>query len=78
MTTEEITRTLADFAATAYQVEAAGITADTAFADLGRESMKTIAFTSMIENELDVEVPIREVMGMQTFGELVARVEEEL
>ena len=40
--------------------------------------MKMIALTSMIENELDAEVPIRDVMGMKTVGELAARVEEEM
>ena len=40
--------------------------------------MKMIALTSMIENELDAEVPIREVMTMKTIGELVERVEEEM
>ncbi len=36
-----------------------------------------IALTSLIEDELDVEVTMHEVMKMKTFGELVDRVEEE-
>jgi len=40
--------------------------------------MKMIALTSMIENELDAEVPVREVMVMKNIAELVARVEEEM
>ena len=53
------------------------MTADTTFDELGKESMKMIALTSLIEDELDVEVTIHEVMKMKTFGELVDRVAEE-
>ena len=56
----------------------AEITEDTTFVELGKGSMKKIALTSMIENELDAEVPIMEVMKMKTIGELVQRVSEEL
>ena len=50
----------------------------TTFDELGKGSMKMIALTSMIENELDAEVPVREVMVMKNIAELVARVEEEM
>ena len=40
--------------------------------------MKMIALTSMIENELDTEVPVREVMVMKTIGELIERTAEEM
>ena len=68
---------LAGFAKIAYGFEG-DITADTTFDELGKESMKMIALTSTIENELDAEVTIHEVMKMKTFGELVERVAEEM
>ena len=74
---QELLEQLAGFAKTAYQYDGE-ITPDTTFDELGKGSMKMIALTSTIENELDAEVTIHEVMKMKTFGELVERVEEEL
>ena len=74
---QELLEQLADFAKAAYQYDGE-ITADTTFDELGKGSMKMIALTSTIENELDAEVTIHEIMKMKTFGELVERVEEEL
>ena len=51
---------------------------ETTFETLGKGSMKMIALTSMIENELDAEVPVREVMVMKTVGELIERTAEEM
>ncbi len=77
MSHEEILSQVASFAASAYQYKGE-ITAQTTFEELGKGSMKMIALTSMIENELDAEVPIREVMTMKTIGELVERVSDEM
>ena len=77
MANQELLEQLAGFAKVAYQYDGE-ITADTTFDELGKGSMKMIALTSTIENELDAEVTIHEVMKMKTFGELVERVEEEL
>jgi len=74
---QELFEQIAEFAKAAYQYEGE-ITPDTPFTELGKESMKMIALTSTIENELDAEVTIHEVMKMKTFGELVERVEEEM
>ncbi|WP_373578756.1 acyl carrier protein [Parafannyhessea umbonata] len=76
MNNKELFDKLAGFAKTAYQYKG-DVTADTTFDELGKESMKMIALTSLIEDELDVEVTIHEVMKMKTFGELVDRVAEE-
>ena len=77
MANQELLEQLAEFAKVAYQYDGE-ITADTTFDELGKGSMKMIALTSTIENELDAEVTIHEVMKMKTFGELVDRVEEEI
>lgn len=78
MEKNELLEKIAGYAATAYGADAATITADTTFDELGNGSMKMIALTSTIENELDAEVTIHEIMKMKTIGELVDRVEEEL
>lgn len=74
---QELLKQIAGFAKTAYGYEG-DITADTTFDELGKGSMKMIALTSTIENELDAEVTIHEVMKMKTLGELVERVAEEI
>lgn len=76
MDKNELFSTLAGLAKEAYKTDV-DITPDTTFDELGKESMKMIALTSLIEDELDVEVTIHEVMKMKTFGELVDRVAEE-
>ena len=73
---QEVFEQVAEFAKSAYKDEGE-ITPETTFDELGKESMKMIALTSLIEDELDVEVTIHEVMKMKTFGELVDRVAEE-
>ncbi|KXB63416.1 MULTISPECIES: acyl carrier protein [Olsenella] len=77
MANEELFQQLAGFAKTAYGFDG-DITPQTSFDELGKESMKMIALTSMIENELDAEVTVSEIMNMATFGELVDRVAEEV
>ena len=77
MANAELLAQLAEFAKAAYQYDGE-ITEDTTFDELGKGSMKMIALTSTIENELDAEVTIHEVMKMKTFGELVELVEEEM
>lgn len=73
---QELFEQLAGFARIAYEYEG-DITPETTFDELGKESMKMIALTATIENELDAEVTIHEIMKMKTFGELVERVESE-
>ena len=72
---EELFEQLVEFAKTAYGYDGE-ITPDTTFDELGKGSMKMIALTSTIDNELDAEVTIQEIMKMKSFAELVDRVEE--
>ena len=74
---QEVFEKVAEFAKSAYKFEGE-ITPETTFDELGKGSMKMIALTSMIENELDAEVPVREVMVMKTIGELIERTAEEM
>ena len=74
---QEVFEKVAEFAKSAYKYEG-DVTPETTFDELGKGSMKMIALTSMIENELDAEVPVREVMVMKNLGGLAQRVEEEM
>ena len=78
MATEAITKQVLALVATAYGKDATDITPNTTFDELGGSSMKMIALTSTLENELVVEITIHKVMKMSTVGELIERIEEEL
>ena len=73
MSNEELSAQICEFAKSAYGYEGE-VTPETTFETLGKGSMKMIALTSMIENEL----PVREVMVMKTVSELIERAAEEL
>ena len=62
MDKNELFSTLAGLAKEAYKTDV-DITPDTTFDELGKGSMKMIALTSMIENELDAEVTVTEIMN---------------
>ena len=74
---EELTQQICDFAKSAYNYDG-DVTPETTFETLGKGSMKMIALLAVIENEMDVEIPLREGMNMKTVGELCDRVEAEL
>ena len=74
---EELFEQLVEFAKTAYGYDGE-ITPDTSFDELGKGSMKMIALTSTISNELDADINIQEIMKMKSFSELVDRVAEEI
>ena len=78
MTTEELSAKIIELAAQAFNVDAASITAETAIKNLGAKSIQTVAFNSMIENELGIGIPIREVMKFKTVGEIIDRAAQEL
>ncbi len=77
MSNEELSQQICEFAKSAYGFEGE-VTPETTFETLGKGSMKMIALTSMIENELDAEVPVREVMVMTKLSELIERTADEL
>lgn len=64
-------------AAEVYGVDAAAITVNTDIREeLSNQSIKLIAFISVIEDELDAAISIPEAGGMKTIGDFVKKVEE--
>lgn len=53
---------------------ASGLSRETELSSLYKNSMRLIKLTARIENELDVEVPLFDVMNMRTLGDLIDRV----
>ncbi|QWT17163.1 acyl carrier protein [Collinsella sp. zg1085] len=78
MASQELTEQVLEVTAAAYGVDVAELSPETSFDELGGGSMKMIALTSTLENELDVEITIHEIMKMKSLQELIERVEDEL
>ncbi len=64
-------------AAEIYGVEASTITAETDIREeLSNQSLKLIAFISVLEDELDASISIPEAGGLKTIGDFVKKIEE--
>ena len=75
MTAQEIEAKVIELAATAYGVDAATITPATNINEgLSAKSLQKVAFLSLVENELDVEIPFREAGKYPTIGDIIDRV----
>ena len=72
-----IEKTVIECAALAYQVDASAITLTTDIREeLSTQSLKMVAFISCIEDELDVQVDLREAADLKTIQDFVNKVNE--
>lgn len=72
-----IEKTVIECAAQAYCVDAASITLDTDIREqLSNQSLKMVAFISCIEDELDVQIDLRDAAKLKTIRDFVAKVNE--
>lgn len=79
MDRKELEQKVIEFVATAYKKDLAEVTLETKFGeDLDGSSRQMIALMSLIENDLEAVVPMREASASKTVKELVDRVEENL
>lgn len=74
----ELESEIFDAVAKSYRVDVTSLSRDSTIEGLGKGSRKMIALLSLIENTLDVEIPLREGMKFQTLSEIVDRVASEL
>ncbi len=77
MNREELAAKIIEFAAIAYNADAASITEETNLSDLGVQSMQRVALSASIENEYDVMIPVATIGKFQTVAELIDYVMEE-
>lgn len=78
MNRDEVLANIIEFAAMAFNKNAADIKEDTNIAEeLGVQSMQRIAMSSSIENEYDVMIPVAKFAQYETIGDLVDFVMEE-
>lgn len=76
---EEVTALLAGKAAELLRVDAATLTAETRFIeDLHCKSVDLVKFTTLLEDEYDVEVPFMAFKRCKTFGDAAAFVADAL
>lgn len=79
MTREEVLAKIIEFAAMAFNKDAAAIKEDTNIAnELGVASNQRVAISASIENEYDVMVPVARFGRFETIGDLVDFVMEEM
>lgn len=79
MTRAELEEKMIEFVATSYNKDASTITMDTKIKeDLGGQSILMVGLVSLIENELEVLVPLPVAGACKTVGELTDKVEKQL
>ena len=79
MTREEVLAKMIEFAAMAFEKDAAGINEDTDIAaELGVSSKQRVAMAASIENDFDVMIPVARFGNYKTIGALVDFVMDEM
>ena len=79
MTREEVVEKLIEFAAMAFNADAANITENTNIAEeLGVASTQKVAMSASIENDFDVMIPVARFGNYKTIGDLADFVMEEM
>lgn len=79
MTREELEQRVLECVSTTYQKPIEELSLTTSFkAELGGPSIKMVGLASLIENEIDVLIPLPTAATCATVGELVDEVEKAL
>lgn len=79
MTREEIVAKMIEYAAMAFNTDAAKLSADTNIAEeLGVASTQRVAMSASIENDFDVMIPVARFGNYKTIGDLADFVMEEM
>ena len=79
MSREEVLAKIIEYAAMAFQKDAASIREDTDIAkELGVASVQRVTMSASIENDFDVMIPVARFGKFQTIGDLVDFVMDEM
>ncbi len=79
MSREEIVAKLIEYAAMAFQTDAAKISEDTDIAkELGVSSVQRVAMAASIENDFDVMIPVARFGNYRTIGDLADFIMDEM
>ena len=79
MSREEVVAKMIEFAAIAFEKDAADITEDTNISEeLGVKSFQRVSMSVSIENEYDVMIPVARFGNFKTIGDLADYVMDEM
>lgn len=78
MTKIEIVNKLIDFCGKIFGVNTESLSGDTVISELGTKSLQRIGMCALIENEIDVVLPIADFGKYSTLNDLADRLIEEL
>jgi acyl carrier protein len=78
MSREEVLAKVVEFAAMAYETDAASITEDTNLNDLGVSSKYRVAMSASIENDFDVMIPVASFGKYESVAALVDYIMDEM
>lgn len=59
---KEVEGLVVKYVALAYGIDAAGVTAETPYDSLGRKSSRLIKISALLEDELDMKIPVSRLM----------------
>ncbi len=61
-----------------FRVEEEGIKPEATFKELGLDSLDVVSFAMALEDRLQIEIPEKELDGVQTYGDALALLERKL
>lgn len=61
-----------------FRVEEDGIKPEATFKELGLDSLDVVSFAMALEDRLQIEIPEKELDGVQTYGDALALLERKL
>jgi acyl carrier protein len=74
----EIETTIRALLTEEFRVEEGGIKPEATFKELGLDSLDVVSFAMALEDRLQIEIPEKELDGVQTYGDALALLERKL
>jgi acyl carrier protein len=74
----EIETTIRTLLTEEFRVEEEGIKAEATFKELGLDSLDVVSFAMALEDRLQIEIPEKELDGVETYGDALALLERKL
>ena len=74
----EIETTIRGLLTEEFRVEEEGIKPEATFKELGLDSLDVVSFAMALEDRLQIEIPEKELDGVNTYGDALALLERKL
>ncbi|MGH2794752.1 MAG: phosphopantetheine-binding protein [Actinomycetota bacterium] len=76
--TSEIERVIRGLLTEEFRVEEQGIRAEATFKELGLDSLDVVSFAMALEDRLQIEIPEKELDGIETYGDALELLERKV